>query len=97
MKYRVQKDGMEVEKHGHKFNDGKYQLDMIDFMDGTPRMLGEFDTAEDAQKFAQNQKMSQQDLGKLMRYDFIYIEEIDDDDEFTGTYIEFYVPGCIEE
>jgi hypothetical protein len=93
MNYKVLKDIMEVAKNGHNYKDGSYQLDMIDFMNGTPLLLGTFEDSDMAIEFAKKQSMWQQDLGKNMRYEFVYVEEYDDDDEPTGSYLDFFVPG----
>ncbi|MBQ8754648.1 MAG: hypothetical protein IJZ19_06425 [Lentisphaeria bacterium] len=94
MKYSVMKDMMEIKKNGHRYNDGKYQLEMISFENDNPDRIGEFDDLEAAREFAKKQKMIQQDLGSnLMRYEFVYIAENDEDGEPTYECWNLYVPG----
>lgn len=96
MKYSVMKDMMEIKKNGHRYNDGKYQLEMISFENDNPDRIGEFDDLEAAREFAKKQKMIQQDLGSnLMRYEYVYIAENDEDGEPTYECWNLYVPGAL--
>lgn len=96
MKYSVMKDMKEVKKNGHCYKDGRYQLEMISFENDNPDCIGEFDDLEAAREFAKKQKMLQQDLGSnLMRYEYVYIAENDEDGEPSYECWNLYVPGAL--
>lgn len=91
-KYKVLKDSMEVVANGHSVNDTAYLVSKIDYINGDPREIAEFDTADKAiraaEKYAASHKMRapyEFTAGGSARiaYEYITVHEYEDD-EFTG-------------